>query len=60
LLSVNNAVALAPEIVAVKSVAFKLEKEFTLMPVPELLVELGELVELLGLLLELLLMLGCN
>ena len=63
LLSVSKAVALALEIVAAKSVAFKLAKEFKLMPLPELLVELDELfevTELLELLLELVLILLCN
>ena len=57
LLSVNKAVALALEIVAVKSVAFRLASVFKLMPV--LLLELDELLLLLDELLELL-VLACN
>src|SRR5258708_11380690 len=56
LLSVNKAVALALDIVAAKSVAFRLASEFKLMPVPELLL----LVDVLELLLELVLILACN
>ena len=57
LLSVSNAVALALEIVAVKSVAFRLASVFKLMPL-ELLLELDEL--LLELVLEVLLVLLCS
>jgi len=57
LLSVSNAVAFALEIVAVKSVAFRLASVFKLMPL-ELLLELDEL--LLELVLELLLVLLCS
>ena len=53
LLSVNKAVALALEIVAAKSVAFKLPSEFKLIPLPELLLELDELLELFDPLVEL-------
>src|SRR5271157_2696971 len=59
LLSVNKAVALALEIVAVKSVAFRLASVFKLMPVLELL-ELDELLLLLDELLVLLLVLACS
>ena len=57
LLSVSNAVAFALEIVAVKSVAFRLASVFKLMPL-ELLLELEEL--LLELVLEVLLALLCS
>ena len=60
LLSENKAVALALEIVAAKSVAFRLAREFKLMPVPEPLLELDVLVDVLELLLELVLILACN
>jgi hypothetical protein len=63
LLSVSKAVALALDIVAAKLVAFKLAKEFKLRPLPEPVVELDELVEVLELvelLLELVLILLCN
>ena len=60
LLSVNKAVALALEIVAAKSVAFRLAREFKLMPVPELPLELDVLVDVLELLPELVLILACN
>jgi hypothetical protein len=64
LLSVSKAVALALEIVAAKSVAFKLPREFKLMPLPELLPAVDELVTLpellLDVLFEVLLMLACN
>src|ERR1039458_6973930 len=59
LLSVNKAVAFALEIVAVKSVAFRLASVFKLMPLLELL-ELDELLLLLVELLELLLVLACS
>ena len=58
LLSLIRALALALDIVAVKSVALRLAKEFRLMLFVELLVELLE--ELLELLLEVLLVLLCN
>ena len=57
LLSVNKAVALALEIVAAKSVAFKLASEFKLTPLPEVLLELDKPVELFEPLVELPLML---
>src|ERR1700730_5948629 len=60
LLSVNKAVALTLEIVAAKSVAFRLAREFKLMPVPELLLELDVPVDVLELLLEPVLILACN
>jgi hypothetical protein len=52
LLSVTKAVALALEIVAANSVAIKFANEFKLTPLPMLLPELDELLELFGPLVE--------
>ena len=52
LLSVTKAVALTLEIAAEKSVAIKFANEFKLTPLPRLLPELDELLELFGPLVE--------
>ena len=52
LLSVTKAVALTLEIAAAKSVAIKFANEFKLTPLPRLLPELDELLELFGPLVE--------